>query len=433
MNCKVVFDYDVLKKFFSKSFIDNEYSDHLHKIWIAKDKARFQEDMEQAEKELKFNNLCKEISKIENELESLYKYIRTCDENRFYPYQFTINQISILINENKLKKAKKILSEIEIKKDEEPKIKYINKCNTASCNGLLNENYECILCNVKICKECNEIINDSDHVCDDNTLLTMKLIKVECKKCPKIDCDYSIYKIDGCNQMYCVKCHTAWDWITGKIETKRIHNPHFYEHIRSINNGEVPREQGDNECGENIPNIDNLIIKMKNLKVSSIIQRIISHIHRLYIHVDQVILDRWTDEIGGFEYNKRRNRINLLTSEIDENEYKKSLIRYITENELSIEISNIYNSLLSILKDKLQDIMICKDLNEFNEIFDSFDQVKYYINELIQNLSKKYNNRSFYLIDMSDDDDRIWTLTTTGRLSRKRKLNMVKEYEEDDD
>ena len=45
--------------------------------------------------------------------------------------------------------------------------------------------------------------------------------------------------------MWCVKCHTAFSWRTGAIETK-IHNPHYYEWMRSKSaNGEIPREEGD--------------------------------------------------------------------------------------------------------------------------------------------------------------------------------------------
>ena len=47
--------------------------------------------------------------------------------------------------------------------------------------------------------------------------------------------------VRNCDQMYCMQCHTAWDWITQTIETGRIHNPHYYEWLRTQNNGEIPK------------------------------------------------------------------------------------------------------------------------------------------------------------------------------------------------
>ena len=114
-------------------------------------------------------------------------------------------------------------------------------------------------------------------------LKVLKLIKQETKPCPT--CGVRIYKISGCDQIWCVECKVAFSWRTGIIDKGVIHNPHFYEHMRNNNNGIAPRNPHDEVCGGLISvyqlrsNIINKLINFPNIsqKVSNV-HRIISHI-----------------------------------------------------------------------------------------------------------------------------------------------------------
>ena len=57
-----------------------------------------------------------------------------------------------------------------------------------------------------------------------------------------------IHKTEGCNQMYCVMCHTAFDWNSLRIITGVIHNPHYFEYLNR-QPGQAPRTPGDLVCG----------------------------------------------------------------------------------------------------------------------------------------------------------------------------------------
>ena len=61
-----------------------------------------------------------------------------------------------------------------------------------------------------------------------------ELIKKSTKNCPK--CAVPIYKISGCDQMYCTECHIAFSWRTGEIDNGTIHNPHYFQYQREIAN-----------------------------------------------------------------------------------------------------------------------------------------------------------------------------------------------------
>ena len=100
-----------------------------------------------------------------------------------------------------------------------------------------------------VCPKCEtgKDIPFHKHFCKEEDIETAKLIRQETRPCP--NCSALIYKIDGCDQMWCVKCKTAFSWTTGRIETGRVHNPHFYEWQRQTAEGEeIPRVVEEDAC-----------------------------------------------------------------------------------------------------------------------------------------------------------------------------------------
>jgi hypothetical protein len=75
------------------------------------------------------------------------------------------------------------------------------------------------------------------------------MLAKDSKPCPK--CQSLIFKINGCDQIWCTQCHTAFSWKTGKFE-KHIHNPHYYEWQRKNGGGVAPRNPADIECGREL-------------------------------------------------------------------------------------------------------------------------------------------------------------------------------------
>jgi hypothetical protein len=146
-------------------------------------------------------------------------------------------------------------------------------CYKRSCRGFLNSENNCGVCDTRFCKSCHEDITDAaasvaaaasepapsddscaapatpaKHVCDPDVVATVRLIAEETKPCPT--CQTAIFKIDGCDQMWCTQCQTPFSWRTGLKETGGVHNPHYYEWLRRTR-GAVPRmeelrcEQGE--------------------------------------------------------------------------------------------------------------------------------------------------------------------------------------------
>lgn len=127
-------------------------------------------------------------------------------------------------------------------------------CPVDGCKGFIGNGWKCGLCGVKVCQTCRECVAASEatsetcgeageqHICDKERVETIHLLMRETKPCPT--CAALIYKTDGCDQMWCTQCRTAFSWHTGQKEKGRIHNPHYYEWVRRTQ-GSVPREPGD--------------------------------------------------------------------------------------------------------------------------------------------------------------------------------------------
>lgn len=111
------------------------------------------------------------------------------------------------------------------------------KCTSGDCEGIVyKSDYKCTLCKKQVCQYCNILIelHKTDKgitICNKSDIESFNMIAKETVKCPK--CLSLIYKISGCNQMFCTKCFTAFDWETKKITTSHIHNPHYFEYLKN--------------------------------------------------------------------------------------------------------------------------------------------------------------------------------------------------------
>ena len=137
-------------------------------------------------------------------------------------------------------------------------------CPDNCCKGFVSSSWKCSLCEKKFCKDCHKE-SSLLHECNKDDKATIAMIKQECKNCPK--CSMGIFKIEGCDQMFCTGCNTPFSWKTGKIVTNGpIHNPHYFEVMRRGGGG-VPRQPGDVPCG-GVPTQQSLMKVWKSLKMN---------------------------------------------------------------------------------------------------------------------------------------------------------------------
>lgn len=197
---------------------------------------------------------------------------------------------------------------------------FIKHCPVDECTGYLSTQYKCGMCSTRVCSTCHAIKHEN-HQCNPDDVASATLISAECKSCPK--CASLVYKIDGCDQMWCTQCHTAFSWASGRIETGRIHNPHWYDWQRFMNNGDIPREPRDIPggacCGDGI----NVVPSLFSIPLSKRTVSWVSNVHRLLTHISLHTMTRF---MGAYNQNDNMDlRISYLLKEIDDNKLKKIL------------------------------------------------------------------------------------------------------------
>ena len=249
-----------------------------------------------------------------------------------------INELTIRLNNGKN----------EIKdKDKDKKI-YITNCPQQECNGFINNEYFCDLCDTEICEKCM-IIKNNDHICNRNDIKSANLIKESSKSCPK--CYTSIFKISGCNQMFCTSCHCVFDWVTLKIDSGSVHNQHYYDWISSLTN---PSEQTNIEitaCGD----INDLY--------PQIIHRIYrnSIIHRVFLVNRELVTDIIPYLNNKFKNNYEKYRIEFLDNKLSIEKWKQKLIKDLIFNESNNSYIDILNMFIAITSDFIR--KLCYEIN----------------------------------------------------------------------
>lgn len=107
-------------------------------------------------------------------------------------------------------------------------------CPAPSCRGVLNTDYKCCVCTKEFCEQCLEE-KKANHSCNADHKANIVNIRKTTKPCPK--CLTRIFRSSGCDQMWCVNCHTAFDWKTGNEVHGSIHNPLYFEYLNRRNQG----------------------------------------------------------------------------------------------------------------------------------------------------------------------------------------------------
>ena len=346
MNCHKAWDQEIIESHFSKPFRNVDYKKHRENILYDREKSLLPETQPYVQllKDInvykdKNNDIDNQIIQMNSKVVELRNAFVTCRRN---DYKNTEDSEKY---REEMRRVYRDISKIKLERMENNRaiwgLRYAYRnnetrptptadvrriftigCPINGCKGFVNgKDWNCGICRYYVCKVCHEPIGEEKntaHTCRDENIETAKMIKKEARSCP--GCSTLIYRINGCSQMWCTQCHTAFDWNTGQIEKGLVHNPHFYEYQR-LNQVVQVRDPGDVPCG--MVTYRALLNYFERFDVDEDYRDSISDLHRVNIHIQMVELPRY--RVQFFVNTNLDLRVKFLMNEITETEFKRKL------------------------------------------------------------------------------------------------------------
>ena len=275
--------------------------------------------------------------------------------------------------------------------------KFIRACPGNNCKGFLSTAWKCELCETWVCSKCHEIKkekNDNSHTCDPNSVETAKMLAKDSKPCPS--CASMIFKISGCDQMWCTQCKVAFSWRTGNIVSSGVvHNPHFFEWQRQHGKtqGRVPRNPLDIPCG-GLPQLSTL----RNNKDFLRYEGRILPVYQIVAEMTDYAIRRLRS--GVTTGDNRDLRAEYMMGYISEDKLKKTIILRDRRKQKSIELIQIAQMFITTGSEVFQRM---QESNNVLEQFKELVELIKYANNAFLDTSKRWNISRPYQIFVKDD------------------------------
>ena len=333
MGCKKAWDRKFCQEALNESFYNGAYKNHRKNLLFETEKARIPETMPAVENYKKIGDLEKQKSEAKRATQKL--------KEQLYESQRIERQLLLEI--------RRARSGTSVKKEEEIK-KFIKKCPADGCEGYLSSQWKCGACNIWVCPQCEVekgFDKDAEHTCNPDNVASAKLIKKETRQCPS--CNVPIFKISGCDQMWCTSCKVAFSWKTGRRIQGTIHNPHFYAYQR--NNGGNIQNPGAVICG-GLPTYYNMRDRLRSASgritlQSGLQKKILTGLLRGATHFQYTVLNPIRQNLQQNDDNQDL-RIKFVVKEITEKRMKSSLMTRDKKKEKQQQLIHICELMMAV-------------------------------------------------------------------------------------
>lgn len=403
MSCSKVLSNNFMASNTSNNFFNKTLRDAKTAIVLSREKSQLPEAQEEAERILRDEKFSKKLIKIytlkkvnEQMLKELRGEIRRKRKLHDKKYNASklleegkelredIKEMDNVITQAYEKHYEEICMEIQEDKKKKSEKKFIKKCGDENCKGFVSKAYKCGICNKFTCSKCNVIKkcqDDKTHKCDPDTVATIAALKSECVNCPK--CQVPIFRTEGCPQMWCVNCNTAFDWNTGEIDTGHIHNPHYFDYIRQ-NNINVNHL---GQCEIDVPRLQRKIDKFQNSGVLELIVMLRNEISDIWLNHYRLIQE---------DFKFRKFRVNYLLGRLEEKKWFDNIKRTQKKNQKNQEILDILNTFTNVSKDLLN-TYTHDTKDNYEEIILQFNNLREYTNRELYKVQEIFNNKTPFI------------------------------------
>jgi len=291
---------------------------------------------------------------------------------------------------------------------------FVRACPAEECRGFLSADWKCGLCKIETCSKCHVIKSGGvePHTCNPDDVETAKLLAKDTKPCPK--CHTGIFKIDGCDQMWCTQCHTAFSWRTGAIET-HIHNPHYYEWQRRTNGGVAPRVAGDNPGGcpaeaQLHHQLFREFLHHSTPLVGTNLLPVIENIIRDTLHLRHYDLRNFQPDPLE-DHHSLQTRIKYLEKKIDKATFVRSVQKAAKKKELDQEVAQILQMFIQVVTDTIhrcyatvRSLQAGDEVGVVRvaEILQEVETLRVYVNERLKEVFSTYKYKVREIAHMND-------------------------------
>ena len=307
---------------------------------------------------------------------------------------------------------------------------FMKGCPINGCRGFLSTQWKCGICKIFVCNKCLEPIGNNkeeEHECNEDSVKTAEMLKKETKNCPS--CAAVIFKISGCDQMWCTQCHIAFSWKTGQTVQGVIHNPHFYQWQR--NNGGATQNPEAVHCG-GLPAYHYFRNKLRTFRdiIGVDMTNKLMNYHRGGNHFSHIELRDVRRKVQHNTDNIEL-RVKYLAKEITEFDVKKKLVSRDTAKMKARAILDIYELFNNVMTECLVtiynmnvDSKFCQSLKD--EV-DKITRVRIYCNNQLRTVSCTYR-QCVKLIDPSLYTESVRMYGSEKECSKMNKKYFIQPY-----
>ena len=378
MSCRKHWSRDFLLSAFPKTFLYNALKTHREGILFEREKGMLPATQAYVERLIEIKDATENLRllnerrfQLKNEMNLVNQQINDLTMMR-YGLQNGINALGAA---NTIRQEKR---------------QFVRQCPVDGCLGFLSTQWKCGLCNVWVCPDCHEVkgaAKDAEHTCRPEDVETAKLIAKESKSCPS--CGVRTCKIDGCNQMWCTSCHQAWNWATGRIETGRIHNPHYIAYIngRGAAAGGMQRDHADIPCG-GLPAARALQRHLVQLGFSlGYAAEILGNLRHV-LHIWEVEAPRYRvdDLVSNVDL-----RAKYMMKEIDEDKFKVMLQKRERMNQRNREFYQVLQTFRDVCVDIFNSILNTRNTEVVDRCCEDYQNILEHTTRSMCDVARKYN------------------------------------------
>lgn len=379
MSCRKVWSIDVVTKYFTKTFITGKYRSNREEVYFKQEEGHFPALLAVAERQKRLDALEDEFNDIETKINENDK-----NEDQLVRQQREIHRkLKLEMHKNRTEFYREHGKVVRKEARE-----VVMKCPMDNCRGFLNSEYYCGLCQSHICNDCHvkkQQKDDVEHKCNPDEVATVTELRRSTRSCPNAACGVPIFKTEGCDQMWCVKCHTAFSWRTGQIETGVIHNPEYFAALRRGNINHERHQPHQGGCGP--------------MRVYQEIRRVIRpfppHIadqltvcYQQIAHHRNVTLPMFTRVP-----DRTAERVDFMIGKIPEHKFKHALYVHKQKMQRCLEEQQVINTYVTIGEDLFRSLTE-DNLMESLEQLTMLRDVSY---DAIVKIDKKYQHKGFVL------------------------------------